>query len=150
MRVLISKGRHYGNFLGFRFHWALLACLRWSLGTLGLPWVPLDGHSASICHLWGSIGAPLGIIGGHFGGPFVIILGSHEVSWSVPSVRNHNICWSKQRNQEKQIFQKKRDIEFVCIFASPNGLSQYSFTILLSQNLKFLRYQTVPKKSILK
>ena len=59
MMVLTSNGRHYGNLLGFRFHWALLACLRWSLGALGLPWVPLDGHWGSIWHLWGSIGAPL-------------------------------------------------------------------------------------------
>ena len=50
----------YGIFLSFRFHRAVWACLRWSLGTLGLPWVPLDGHRGSICHLWGSIGAPLG------------------------------------------------------------------------------------------
>ena len=50
---------YYRFFLSFRFHWALLACLRWSLGTLGLPWVPLDGHWGSISHLWGSIGAPL-------------------------------------------------------------------------------------------
>jgi len=34
----------YRIFLSFRFHWALFACLRWSLGTLGLPWMPLDGH----------------------------------------------------------------------------------------------------------
>jgi len=53
---LHPKGRHYRIFLNFRLHWALLACLRWSLGTLGVPWVPLDG---SICHLWGSMGAPL-------------------------------------------------------------------------------------------
>jgi len=59
MKVLTSKGRQYGNFLSFRFHWALLAGLRWSLGTLGLPCVPLDGHWGSFCHLWGSIGAPL-------------------------------------------------------------------------------------------
>jgi len=50
----------YRIFLSFRFHWALLACLRWSLGTLGLSWVPVDGHWGSICYLWGSIGAPLG------------------------------------------------------------------------------------------
>ena len=77
-------------FLSFKFHWALLACLRWSLGTLGLPWVPLDGHWGSICHLWGSIGAPLerrwapfvavggplgrllGVIGFKFGHQFLI------------------------------------------------------------------------------
>jgi len=82
----------YRIVLSFRFLWALLACLRWSLGTLGLLWVPLDGHWGSICHLWGSIGAPLwrhwapffrlwesigaplGVIGGHFGGHFAIIL----------------------------------------------------------------------------
>ena len=71
----------YRNFLSFRFHWALLACLRWSLGTLGLPWVPLDGHWGSICHLWGSngahlgrhwapfvaLGGPLDAFGGHWG-----------------------------------------------------------------------------------
>jgi len=56
---LHPKGRHYRIFLSFKFHWALLACLRWSLGTLGLPWVPLDGHWGSICHLWGSMGVPL-------------------------------------------------------------------------------------------
>ena len=65
----------YHNFLSFRFHWALLACLRWSLGTLGLPWVPLDCHPSglhrgtsgallgSICRLRGSIETPLGVIG---------------------------------------------------------------------------------------
>jgi len=90
MRVLSSKGRHYGNFLTFRFHWALLACLRWSLGTLGLPWMPLDCLWASICHPRGSIGAPrerrwapfvavgdplgrlLGVIGFKFGHKFLI------------------------------------------------------------------------------
>jgi len=90
--ILHPKGHHYCIFLSFRFHWALLACLRWSLGTLGLPWVPLDGHCGSICdlwgsigaplgrhwalfvRLWGSIGAPLGVIGDHFGGHFDIIL----------------------------------------------------------------------------
>jgi len=50
----------YHHFLRFKFHRARLACRRWSLGTVGLPWVPLDGHWGSICHLWGSIGAPLG------------------------------------------------------------------------------------------
>jgi len=85
MRVLTPKGRHYGNFLSFKFHWALLACLRWSLRTLGLPWVlfgrPLGHHLqpsgihwgasgaslGSICRLWGSIEAPLGAFGGHWG-----------------------------------------------------------------------------------
>jgi len=82
---LHPKGRHYRIFLSFRFHWALLACLRWSLGTLGLPWVPLEPlglHSSSlgvhggasgaswgsICRLWGSILAPSTVIGGHSGG----------------------------------------------------------------------------------
>ena len=60
MRVLTCKGRHYGNFSSFKIHWALLACLRWSLGSLGLPWVPFVSHWGSICHLRGSIGAPLG------------------------------------------------------------------------------------------
>jgi len=78
---------NYCNFLSFRFHWALLACLRWSLGTLGLPRVPLDGHWGSIRHLCGSIGGPLGChwapfvafggplgrLWGHFGGHFAII-----------------------------------------------------------------------------
>jgi len=59
VRVLISKGRYYSNFGGLRFHWALVACLRWSSGTLGLPWVPVDSHWGSICYLWVSIGAPL-------------------------------------------------------------------------------------------
>ena len=49
----------YRSFLSFKFHWALLACLRLSLGTLGLPWVPLDGHWGSICHLGSSTEAPL-------------------------------------------------------------------------------------------
>ena len=49
----------YRIFLSVRFPWALLACLRWSLGTLGLPWVPLDGHWGSFCHLCRSIGVPL-------------------------------------------------------------------------------------------
>jgi len=50
----------YRIFFSFRFHSALLACLWGSLGTLGLPWVPLESHWGSICHLWGSIGAPPG------------------------------------------------------------------------------------------
>jgi len=87
MTVLTSKGRQYGIFLSVRFHWALLACLRWPLGTFGLPWMPLDGRWGSICHLrgsigaslgsicrlWGSIEAPLGVLGGHFDGHFAMI-----------------------------------------------------------------------------
>jgi len=77
----------YRIFSSFRLHWVLSACLRWSLGTLGLPWVPLDGHWGSICHLGGSIsapperhlapfaafGGPLDAFGGHCGSPVVTL-----------------------------------------------------------------------------
>jgi len=97
----------YRIFLSFRFHWALLACLWWSLGTPGLPWVPFDGHWGSICHLWGPIGAPLGrhwapfvafgaalgrllgVIGGHFGGNFAIILVHFGFFRSLKVIEGH-------------------------------------------------------------
>jgi len=87
MSVLTSKGHHDGNFLSFRFHLALLACLRWSLGTLGLPWVSSDGHWGPICHLWGPMGRLLGVMWFHlspWGGP-LDAFGGHWVSL-VPSL----------------------------------------------------------------
>ena len=123
----------YRNFLSFRFHWALLACLRWSLGTLGLPWVPLDGHCGSICDLWGSIGAPLG----HHWAPFVAfgdplgrLWGSLGVTlgvtlrslWAQFFILNHFehfynflvFCLKKKRAM------KRPKCEKTTIFVSPN------------------------------
>jgi len=160
------------NFLSFKVHWALLACLRWSLGTLGLPWVRLDGHWVSICHCWGSIGAPLG----RYWAPFVafgVPLGRlwaslgltlrslcdqfglifsffvsvrtfvfvcvfllrtthHEASqlWVGP-----NICRSKWRALTKTHFSPKRNIAFVCIFASLK-LFFVVFAILLKETTR--------------
>jgi len=70
----------YRKFLSFRFHWAVLACLRWSLGTLGLPWVPLDGHWGSICHLWGPLGRLWGVIGLHLS-PLGVYWGAFGGRW---------------------------------------------------------------------
>ena len=49
---------------------------------LGIHLSPLGVHRGasgaslgSICRLWGSIGVPLGVIGGHFVGHFAITLG---------------------------------------------------------------------------
>jgi len=165
MRVLNSKGCHYGIFLSFGFHWALLACIRWSLGTFGLPWVPMDGHWASICHLWGSIGAALG----HHWAPFVafgVPLGFLSVSLgfnfgchfsifvNVRTFVVYGISWRKQHNKgfqvwvepnicgskwriRKKYFPPKRNIDVVCIFVGVNALRINSFTRLLWRTPNF-------------
>ena len=64
----------YHIFLSFRFHWAVLACLRWSLGTLGLPLGafgrPLGLHLLSLGVHWGAFGSHRGSLCDHFGRNF--------------------------------------------------------------------------------
>jgi len=115
---LHPKGRHDRIFLSFRFHWALLACLRWYLGTLGLPWVPLT-----------AIGAPFVTFGGPWGrlwreSPFWRL-------WLSLGVTLEALCdrlRQKQQNQVKQQINKKiqkvkrPNCELDPLFVDPNGI----------------------------
>jgi len=65
MKVLSSKGRHYGKFLSFRFHWALSP----ASVVFGDPWAawgafgrPLGLHLSPMGVHWGASGASLGSI----------------------------------------------------------------------------------------
>jgi len=119
----------YRNFLSLKFHWALLACLRWSFGTLGLLWVPLDGHWGSICHIWGSIGAPLG----HHWGPFVAFGAPLGCLWGSLGVTLRSLWaqffiltqfehfYSFGDFLKKKRAMKRPRCELDCIFVGPNG-----------------------------
>jgi len=45
------------------------------LSPSGVHWGASVASLGSICRLWGSIGSPLGVIGGHFGSHSAITLG---------------------------------------------------------------------------
>ena len=66
--------------------WAALVAFGRPLGLhlspVRIHWGASGASVGSICRLRGSIGAPLGVIGGHFGSHFAIILdfGGHVVN----------------------------------------------------------------------
>ena len=57
--------------------WAALGAFGRPLGlhlsSLEVHWGASEASLGSICRLWGSIGAPLGVIGDHFGDHFAVI-----------------------------------------------------------------------------
>ena len=78
--------------------------------TFGGLWEPLG----SICRLRESIGAPLGIIGGHFGGHFAIIF--YKKKTKMDFVDFYNLGFSFQ----EKCAMKRHKCERTTIFVSPN------------------------------